>query len=176
MPTENLFTKCSRCGESLQKSSKICPKCNKRTRRIRGSHWILIVLLTLAFMGMITRDDDKVSNVRVAEKSKSNVLSKKDAIRPDLHLDYTWTINAYVSVMEVNLTISNDSLYDVKDIEINCEHYSASGTNIDSNSREIYEIFPSGSVREFYNFNMGFVHDQTDSSMCVVRRFKVVQQ
>ena len=64
---------------------------------------------------------------------------------------------------------------DIKDIVIKCDHYSKSETKIDSNTREIYEIFKANSQKHYPDFNMGFMHSQVNSSSCYIKDFKLVK-
>ena len=68
--------------------------------------------------------------------------------------------------MVANFTIRNDSAYEIRDIEIVCDHYARSGTRIDRNERTIYDIVPAKRRRTFRNFNMGFIHSQVQKSGC----------
>lgn len=81
---------------------------------------------------------------------------------------YGWDKVAYGSIMEVNFEIVNFNPYAVKDIEIKCTHYAPSGTEIDSNTRTIYDIIPADGSKKFNNFNMGFIHDQAATTSCEI--------
>jgi len=50
---------------------------------------------------------------------------------------------AALAVMVADFTITNLSNYTVKDLDVTCTHYANSGTEIDSNSRTIYETVPA---------------------------------
>jgi len=80
---------------------------------------------------------------------------------------YQWSKSDF-GVMTATFTVSNRNEFDVKDIEVRCEHRAPSGTMIDSNNRTIYEIFRARSVRQIRDFNMGFVHSQIHTSACQV--------
>lgn len=49
--------------------------------------------------------------------------------------------------MDVDFIITNNSDYDIKDIDIRCDHFAKSGTRIDSNKRTIYDIFSVNSKK-----------------------------
>ena len=72
--------------------------------------------------------------------------------------------------MEATFTISNSSDYDVKDIEIRCTHAAPSGTEIDRNTRTLYDIVQARSTRTFPKVNMGFIHSQASRSGCSVQK------
>ncbi|MGA3318650.1 MAG: hypothetical protein ABSC64_19715 [Candidatus Korobacteraceae bacterium] len=69
-------------------------------------------------------------------------------------------------IMIASFTIKNPTGLAFKDFEITCQHFSPSGTNIDSNTRTIYEVVKANSTKRIRNFNMGFVNSQTVSSSC----------
>lgn len=82
--------------------------------------------------------------------------------------DFSWVTGGFGSIMLLNLSIRNNQDYPVKDIVIRCTHYAPSGTQIDENTRTLYErISAHGTISE-YKFNMGFVHSQADRSRCRV--------
>ena len=81
---------------------------------------------------------------------------------------YGWDKVAYGSIMEVNFEIVNFNPYAVKDIEIKCTHYGPSGTEIDSNTRTIYDVIPADGSKKFKNFNMGFIHAQAATTSCEI--------
>lgn len=75
-------------------------------------------------------------------------------------------------MMLADFVIHNNSEYTIKDIEIQCQHYAKSGTNIDSNTRTIFDIVKPHSKKGFPQFSMGFIHSQTASSSCKITDLK----
>jgi len=96
-------------------------------------------------------------------------------VRKDLKLDYAWDKGGFGSIMQGDFKVHNNSAYSIKDIEITCEHFSKSDTNIDSNDRVIYEVVESKSNKVFNDFNMGFIHSQVDSTNCSITDFEVIE-
>ncbi len=94
---------------------------------------------------------------RIAREEAPSLFSIKD---------FGWS-KSY-SVMTARFTFENKSDFDIKDILVKCEHMAPSGTTIDSNSRQIFEVFNARSTRTIKNFNMGFIHSQAASSYCTV--------
>jgi hypothetical protein len=70
--------------------------------------------------------------------------------------------------MTATFTIENPSNFDIKDMQIRCEHSAPSGTYIDRSERTIFEIVPARSAKTFANFNMGFIHSQAAKTGCSV--------
>ena len=54
-----------------------------------------------------------------------------------------------------------------------CTHSAPSGTEIDSNTRTIYELVPAGSKKVVKDFNMGFIHSQAASTYCQIVDYAV---
>ncbi len=70
------------------------------------------------------------------------------------------------SIMVANFFICNPTKIAFKDFTVTCKHRGSSGTEIDSNTRTIYELVEAYSAKEVRNFNMGFVDSQAKSSSC----------
>lgn len=81
----------------------------------------------------------------------------------DFHLSIT-----EISTIKANFTIKNPTERRYKDVEITCSHYSPSGTNIDSNTRTIYEVVEPKSTKKIRNFDMGFIHSQAVKTSCSI--------
>ena len=70
--------------------------------------------------------------------------------------------------MTGNFKVENPTEYAFKDFEITCNHFAASGTKIDSNTRTIYEVVPAHGKKSWNHFNMGFIHSQAKKSSCSI--------
>ena len=110
-----------------------------------------------------------------SSSSSTRELSPKEDALKNTVLDYDWSKGGFDSVMLVDFKIKNNSKYDIKDITVECEHYSNSKTKIDSNSRVIYEIVKAGETKTVKQFNMGFIHSQAASSGCGITDLVVIQ-
>lgn len=84
--------------------------------------------------------------------------------------DIRWTKD--YSIMTLATTIVNDNAFAVRDVEITCKHSAPSGTQIDSNTRTVYEIVPAKGTNRISEFNMGFINHQAVSTACSVTRLK----
>jgi hypothetical protein len=87
----------------------------------------------------------------------------------------SWTKGGFDSVMIANFTVKNPTKYSVKDISVTCTHYAASGTEIDSNTRTIYEMVKAKDQKRIREFNMGFIHSQTQRTRCQIDDLAVIQ-
>lgn len=109
-----------------------------------------------------------------ASFNSNKVYDPKEEVRSNIELKFSARKAGFGSVMEANFTIINDSYYDIKDIQIRCNHFSKSGTEIDYNTGIIYELFPSGKRRYIKDFNMGFMHSQSASTYCRIEDFVLI--
>ncbi len=172
MPSESLFINCKNCGKSVPKSTIKCPSCGKIVKKLSAIHWVFIIIGGLIVLGIINSPEKPAEN-KIHVTSPQEI---KNSIKDSLKLEYSWKKEGFGTVMEADLKIMNNSQSDVKDIEIQCDHYSKSETKIDSNNRTIYEIFKASSARSFPNYNMGFIHEQAVSSSCYIKNFSLVNQ
>jgi hypothetical protein len=112
-----------------------------------------------------------------AEQAKKREAENKERMRnePEKFVELEnidWSMD--FSIMELSVTIKNNAEIALKDFVIDCEHSAASGTVIDSNRREIFEVVEAGKSKRITKFNMGFINSQAVSTACVVTRAKVV--
>ena len=156
--------KCKECGNDVSTEAASCPKCGAVIKKKTG-FWRYIVGAFLIFitLGAIVSVLNSVSNTNPGS-SRSVKASVLDA----LTIDFTWSKDGFGSVMMGNFTIHNKSSHDVKDIEITCSHFGKSGTQIDQNTRTVFEIVKAGATRKVADVNMGFIHDQTSTSSCKI--------
>ncbi|HWL38701.1 MAG TPA: hypothetical protein VNO75_00560 [Gemmatimonadaceae bacterium] len=83
-------------------------------------------------------------------------------------LDYSWSKGGFENVMLATFIITNPTSRTIKDVEITCTHFAASGTKIDENTRTIYQIVPAKGKKRIPDFNMGLIHSQAKSSACTI--------
>jgi ABC-type uncharacterized transport system substrate-binding protein len=83
-----------------------------------------------------------------------------------------WHKGGFDNVMIVDFLFSNANPFDVKDITVKCTHSGPSGTEIDSNTRTIYQIVPAHAIIRVNEFNMGWIHSQAVSSSCRVTDYE----
>ena len=170
MGSDSLFIKCKKCGKMVSKSVNTCPECGAKIKKLSVVHWLGIVLLVLIIIGVINSPQKNNRNI-----IKEPKISIKDIVKENLKFDYSWTKEGFGSIMEADFFIKNKSIYDIKDIEILCIHFAKSGTKIDSNERKIYEVIKANSTKSYLNFNMGFIHEQANSSSCKINDFTLIK-
>ncbi len=154
---------CSECKKEISSDAKTCPHCGKKTGMSTGVG-CLSLIIGLLIIGAVVGQLNKIGG----NSSQSGTQSPEETALSQIKLDYSWRKGGFDSVMEANFTITNNSQYNVKDVEITCNHFAKSGTKIDSNTRTIYDIVNAHSSKKFPNFNMGFIHSQASSSACSI--------
>lgn len=103
------------------------------------------------------------------------VQTPKEAAKPNFTLEkFSWRKDGFDSVMVADFTFNNKNAFDIKDVEVRCEHSAESGTMIDANDRTIYQLFRGYSARTVTGFNMGFIHSQARRTSCNIVNFAIV--
>lgn len=120
----------------------------------------------------VSKEDDATS------QAQEEAAARRERMRDDpeefVELEnINWSQN--FSVMKLSVTIKNNSEFDLKDFVIDCEHSGPSGTVMDSNRREIFEIVEAGKERRIRDFNMGFINSQATTTACIVTRARLVE-
>jgi hypothetical protein len=134
----------------------------------------LLCALGLVVMIVLAAGSGDTGNSFAPKPPTTERPTLKETVRQKLSLDFTWTKVGFDNIMEANFLVKNNSDYAVKDLEITCRHSAASGTEIDSNKRTIYDIVKPHSKRRFPKFNMGFIHSQARSSGFAITDFGII--
>jgi hypothetical protein len=160
---------CRECNQQISTDAKVCPHCGKRVGTSTASG-CLLAFLAVFILGSVSsallHHPESGGGGASTVDPKSGVLSK-------VSLDFRWGKEGFGNVMEADFTVKNDSDHDIKDIEIKCRHFAKSGTEIDSNSRTIYDVVKAHSTKKFRKFNMGFIHTQAAQSSCAITDLSV---
>ena len=157
-----------------------CPRCGaKRSRFGRRVALVLVIIVVgLALRYPSTHvpvSTPKVSNPAISTPPPLPVQLEDAKALASLQIaNLGWYRGGFDNIMLVNITLLNKGNRDVKDVEITCEHYSNSGTNIDRNQRVIYEIVPAKKTKSVKDFNMGFIHPQAAKTGCYISNLIVI--
>lgn len=168
MNSESLFTKCKFCGKSIQKTFKKCPSCGKSLIHITLMHWSGTALISLIVYYYFNTPTPQ------ARTEKESIAIRKMLAIDNIKLEYQWKKEGFGNIMAGDFTITNKNEFSFKDLEIKCINYSKSGTELDSNTRIIYDIFEAKTSKRHTNFNMGFIHEQTSESICHIRNLSLI--
>lgn len=155
---------CKECGAQVSTQAKNCPACGAKVKKPTSKlTWIFLGILVLGVIGSMLGGEGQ-SNT----SSGTPALSPKEQALNDLEFKFDWSKGGFDSIMMIDMTIKNNGSKDIKDFTVKCDHSSNSGTKIDSNKREIFEIIKAGETKKFNEFNMGFIHSQAKSSSCAI--------
>ena len=161
--------KCKGCGEEISKNAKVCPHCGEPApKKTSLLTWLVLILFIVAIFNIDTTNTSSSSSYTSTPKTPKELARDLISIEK-----FTWSKEGFGNIMEASFKIKNDSKYAVKDIKIECDHYSKSSTKIDSNTRTIYDVVKPNSIKTFSNFNMGFIHDQANTSRCGIIDFSI---
>jgi RNA polymerase subunit RPABC4/transcription elongation factor Spt4 len=157
---------CKECRREISSEAKACPHCGKKDPTgARTSPFAMgcLVIIILGVIGSLVS-----SNGTTGSSSSSTVpaQSPKEQTLSQVKLDYSWSKGGFDNVMLASFTITNPTSRPIKDVEITCTHFAASGTQIDENTRTIYQIVPAKGKKRIRDFNMGLIHSQASSSSC----------
>jgi hypothetical protein len=81
---------------------------------------------------------------------------------------FSWETKGFGTTMMATFVVHNDSPITVKDVVVTCKHSANSGTQIDSNTRTVYEVIQRKSYASVVDMNMGFIHGEAVKSKCIV--------
>jgi len=160
---------CKECKTQVSTSAKVCPNCGKKhpTGGLTLPVKIGLGVLGLIIVGQVV--------TQIQKGDIGTTPTPKYAALQNTKVDMSWEKGGFGSVMLATVTVRNNSDYPVKDIQIQCTHYAKSGTQIDSNTRTIFDVIPAKSTKVFPKFNMGLIHSQVESSACTLVDLQVAQ-
>ena len=167
------LSKCRECGTEVSEKTKVCPKCGIKNP-VKKTSLLVKIILGLFGIGLLANLVNGVSGGGSSQSSSNpthaavSVNPLEEAIKNVKLANLTWRKVGFESVLLLDVVIENKGKKDVKDVEIECVHFSNSGTQIDSNKKVIYELVKAGSFAIVRDFSMGFIHSQATSSKCRV--------
>ena len=143
---------------------------------LRQGHTTLAKAVSFIWLGIFVlvwathSNELKTSNTSATQNASYQATpeSPKEVALRQVSIDFKWSKGGFGNVMIADFTITNLSNYAVKDLDVTCTHHANSGTEIDSNSRTIYETVPARGKKVVRNFNMGFIHSQAARSSCKI--------
>jgi hypothetical protein len=100
-------------------------------------------------------EDEDFSKKRVAKEKRDDLIDMPWALIKIINGSFA---NDYI--VSQDITIRNDSDFDVKDVTIKYDYLSESGTLLKSHIYTLYIILKKGETREFNNLKVGLRHEQ----------------
>jgi TPR repeat protein len=89
--------------------------------------------------------------------------------------DWAWDKGETGNMMTGALIITNNSDWDIKDMDIEVTDYANSGTDIGAQEHTIYEIVPAHSVGKFAPIDFGYVDPRTMHAGAEIKGFDFCQ-
>jgi hypothetical protein len=80
----------------------------------------------------------------------------------------TWEKGGFDNVQLVHFTVKNNAPFAIKDFTLECNHQGPSGTDMDSNTRVVYELVPANGQKRVREVNMGLIAAQATTSRCEI--------
>lgn len=165
---------CYSCKSGISKSAKACPVCGAQAKKKTSLFtWIVAIIIVIWVVGSFSGGPSSTKSSSTSTPAPAPKVDPLKLAKSNTSLEYDWSKSAGGALMQATFTITNKGTVDIKDIEITCTHYGASGTEIDSNTRTIYEIVKASSTRTFKNFDMGFIHSQAVTTSCQIEDLKI---
>jgi DNA-directed RNA polymerase subunit RPC12/RpoP len=163
---------CAECGNQISSQAAACPKCGAKPKK-KTSVFMQVVL---GIFGLV------VTAAMIGHDKKPTTMQGQPpgVIAPEVHtkttlddltLDFEWEASGFGNIAVIGGTIKNDGPTAVKDLQIKCEGFAASGTKIDTNKRPLYQLVEAGKTVKFSKLNMGFINQQVKSSSCGIVGF-----
>ena len=175
-------TICKSCRAQVITNSKFCPRCGNWLKSpMHHALWGLGACLAVLITIISSTKPAPGPNLSSSPAASAQAAEAAPKPNPKLEamslvdLKFTWSKAGFGNIMEANFTVSNDSDYAIKDLEVTCVHAANSGTRIDKNTRTIYEIVKAHSKRRFPKFSMGFINNQVATSNCGITDLTVVE-
>lgn len=142
-------------------------KRNKIRSPMRSSVSSLLIVAVLWFvLSLMCRAGSGDQSRRAPSPAPSRDLVQE--LKDQVSMDYKGHKGGFNSVLIVDFVFTNPTPRPAKDITVTCTHYAPSGTEIDSNTRTIYETIPAKGKKTVKNFNMGFINSQATSTTCKI--------
>ncbi len=161
--------KCYECGVQISKTAQSCPQCGAPKKKTSAITWGVVIFLVYMFIYITANESGKLPAKGISTKSP------KEQAMESLDFDFSWSAQGFGNVMEANFIIKNKGSHDVKDVEIECIHTAKSGTQIDKNTRVIYEVFKRKSTKKVKKFNMGLINTQTYKTYCNIKDIVLIE-
>jgi len=121
---------------------------------------------------------EKTNRIRAKEKARADQLAREEKERAALleaarnpieRMDLkntSWSKEGFGSIGMMNVTISNENDFLVKDITILCNFYAKSGTALSERAYTIYDTVNPKSSKPFRKLNVGFINSQSAKAGC----------
>lgn len=119
------LTKCKECNSEISTKADQCPKCGAKQKRWGFGRVILWGVIGLVAIGWM-------SNLVLGPKSDGPAVPLP---RDNVVLSFSSIKGGFGSILMLDLTLTNNNAFAVKDIVIECGGYASSGTKSTTTTR-----------------------------------------
>ncbi|MDX2425519.1 MAG: hypothetical protein QNK15_04615 [Cycloclasticus sp.] len=184
------LTECRECFAQISKNANPCPICGAkqftRTKKITIGV-ILFIILGYKLSFWLTEKSmeeyhqksavaeqaaikkQQIEEIRQRKKKNESITNRKKMLE-NIKMTLTWHTVAFDTIMQANITITNNNNFTIKDIDLGCAHYSKSGTRIDTSRHTIYDTVPARTTKTFNEVDIGFINSQTEKTGCEIQQ------
>lgn len=135
---------------------------------IRAILIISLVVIVLSVLGAILPREKNESALDASARTPVETPAKATVFPYHNVVIDKMNVSKDGLIFKATFTLKNNNIFDVKDIEVRCDHTAKSGTVIDHNIRTIYEIVKAHGTKTVRDFNMGFINSQAVATQCQV--------
>ncbi|MCL2297776.1 MAG: zinc ribbon domain-containing protein [Proteobacteria bacterium] len=172
---------CHECGKDVSTEAVACPGCGakpkqpdaapttKPSNHLSGK-FVLITFIAIGVFIYYKANDYGPSDSSTSATTQPSPKQIKQGAIAALKIEkFDFVVDGFGNIMMLkNLKIQNNGARNIKDFEITCNHFSKSGTKIDSNKRTIFEVIEAGKAWSIKEFNMGFINQQAEKTRCEI--------
>jgi hypothetical protein len=112
--------------------------------------------------------DSAATSVNVAASAAPSPPKPPPAWKQVTLAKYDVRKDGFGTVAIGDFTLQNDNSFAVKDVLLACTFYGASGTGLTERTVTIYETIPAKKSKRSKNINVGFIHQQAQTTSCRV--------
>lgn len=157
---------CAECGHRASSKAAACPACGAPQKaKTSLTTWLVAILLGLGVIGAMSGDRTVQASIESDDPEAAALVTTS--------LDFSWKKAGFGNIMTADFIVTNAGQRAVKDLDVSCDHFAASGTRIDSSKRTLFHSVAAGETKRFPGFNMGFVDPQSTSSRCRITRVRL---
>jgi hypothetical protein len=92
--------------------------------------------------------------------------ARKDAELKEKAFTYRWHKGGFDTVLLVDFTITNPTIYPWRDLHVQCDLIAETGRVIGTKAEVLYVIVPPQGQKTLERFNLGFVSQQVYGTVC----------
>lgn len=143
-----------------------CPSCgiNSPARKKTSTFALLALIVFGVFVGLqIFGKSENYPTYRPPEVPKRPPAA--DAVRI---VKWNLTRGGFDNVLLGTFTLKNDNPYAVKDFQIVCGQFAASGTELPVMYAKLYQRLEAGQTKTFKDVNLGLMHSQARTYNCAI--------